>query len=315
MAWWGRKKVARPADLIASETLAEYGRFAFLGPDAYDGPLDREHSSWEVISPVVVALSTPASRFRALAELRRHGADGEWQRVGAWQVVKEHDGVDYGADAIDVVESGFRALLAMRVTNIAHWIAFGERDLWLRLIGSPPPDDFAGPPVFDSVFGHSKKFYFDQIVAASARPIARLPEAVGVSPGELREAIQSVWSFALLLYRGASRVHVDLRSEADVVSPAIAVASSSDHILLMDDLAETILRGDPFYREWPWAALGAARFAEEYLQPHAVAGPSYGLLLDAGLTGLVERGLIDNDLPLDVLTPRQRERLSEIGTA
>lgn len=311
MAWWSRKE-RQPENLIPSEMLAEYGRFAFLGPDGYEGSIEHGLPAWELISPLVLGMGTPDGRARVLSELRRHGAEGEWQRVGAWKIVGEYDGVDYGADAQDIVESGYRALLDMRVTNVRRFLGFGEWDLWQELIGSPPPDDFAGPPVFDSIFGPSRSYYFDQIIAASARQVTRLPEDLGVVPGELDGVARSVWSFGLLLYRGEKRVHVDIRFEPSVVQPAVAAASHVDHMQFIDELARTILKGDELFRDAPWAALGAARFAEEYLQPRAVGAAGYARLADFALRGVLDGGLIDYDIPLDVFTSLQRARLTEI---
>lgn len=110
MTFWKTSRL--PQDRINSQRLADFGRFEFLkeqsGIDASD--------AFDLVSPLA-SLSWaggPGARPVIAAELRRHAAAGEWEKVGAWKFVREF--LDEGPDTLDLIDGGLAALIRMRVS-------------------------------------------------------------------------------------------------------------------------------------------------------------------------------------------------------
>src|SRR5262249_3397173 len=133
-------------------------------------------------------------------------------------------------------------------------------------------DGFFGPPVFDSNYGPSRQFYFDNAIATAAgRTPTRVPSSPGVEPGSIDEAAKAMWNFGLLVHRGPLVVSPDIAFEPNVVRPAIAAATNVDHHRFAELVVEKVLEPRPYVNGGPWPALGAARFIEEYLDPAVVS--------------------------------------------
>lgn len=307
MAFWNRKRPA--TDLITHEDLAAVGRLRILGADL--SGIDDE-------MPLVSALiyqSVPADGpgcVQVVEELRRHAEKGEWEKVGAWRFARFY--LPDEAGAADLIDEGLLALRRMRITNLAMHLAPIDIDRYIELTGEPPANDgFIGAPTFESHFGPTRQYYFDQaITSAAARTINRLPSAEGVPPGPLESAIRSMWDFGLLIYRGPLLVDPDIASEPSVVRPAVVAASGVDHQLFADRLVDGALRPNATHY-WPWTSLGAARFIEDYLAPSVADSQSCLRAIDDGLVQLIRRGDLGLNMSPELLTRRQQERLSTIG--
>ncbi|MGY1802959.1 hypothetical protein ACI78T_06735 [Blastococcus sp. SYSU D00922] len=302
MAWWSRKPGV--VDAIGSDALADFGRFEFLGEQS--GVRD----PYGLVSALVPRCIPPDGPDAAevVAELRRHAARGEWEKVGAWKFVREFLAPESGAD--DLVDAGLLAIHRMRVTNLAIHLAPIDTPRFTELTGGPPPHDgFFGPPVFDSGFGPTRQYYFDAAVAAAAgRRIGRVPSAPGVPPGPVDEAARAMWDFGLLVHRGPLLVSPDISFEPGVVRPAVAAATGVDHALFVERLAEAVL-DDRAVHHGVWSSLGAARFVEDYLDLGALRTAGYELLLERAIVLVAESGILGVAMPADVMTRRQRERL------
>lgn len=305
MGLFKRKKTV---DRITSEALADFGRFEFLGREQ-SGVLD----AYSLVSELV-ALSYPPEGpgyDDVVAELRRHAEKGEWEKVGAWKYVREF--LKEGPDVADLIDGGLLTIYAMRVTNLAIHLAPIDTPRFVELTGGPPPNDgFFGPPVFDSHFGPTRQYYFDAAIsAAAARQVTRLASAPGVEPGDVEAAVRSMWDFGLLVYRGPLVVASDISFEPNVVKPAVDAATDVDHTLFAERLVNAALdRDSTFYG--PWTAIGSARFIEDYLDPAVADSPACIRAIDSGLTQLREAGVIGVGMTPELLTPRQRERLTTI---
>lgn len=314
MALWKRER--GPRNLITSEDLAIWGKNQIVRPAGMGWAINFPHV--KPLVDILYPLDGPGAML-ALAELKRHAEVGPWEAVGACEFVREF--TSNAPAFVDLVDLGIRALQGMRITNlggaaISRWY----REQYLRVTGENPSNDgFLGPPVFDSNFGPSKQFYWDQAVAAiAARTVTRLPDAPGVPAPVAKDVVDSCDGLALLLYRGAELVRDEIRFEPNVVRPAATAASNVDHALFADNLAGLLLGSlyanfgyqDSRGRRLPWPAIGAARFIEDYLSPRATESDGYKDLLDAGLRALVEAGTIGGDITIDVLSERQRERLA-----
>lgn len=214
------------------------------------------------------------------------------------------------------VDGGLSAVVRMRVTNLALHLSGYDSDRYRELTGQAPPHDgFLGLPVFDSDFGPSKQYYFDNAVAAAAaRKITRLSTRPGVVPGSVDDAARCMWDFAVLVYKGPLLAHPDCNFEPNVIRPAVKAASEVDHAVFVEALAAAVCEreSDPYVKA-PWHSLGATSFVEGYLDSATVDEPAYARLLDKGLTQLVEFGALGVTLPPEVLSPRQRDRIRELG--
>jgi hypothetical protein len=307
MAFWNRKMPA--TDLITHEDLAAVGRLRILGPDL--SGVDDE-------MPLVSALiyqSFPADGpgcAQVVDELRRHAEKGEWEKVGAWRYARFY--LPDEAGAADLIDEGLLALRRMRITNLAMQLAPIDIDRYMELTGEPPANDgFVGAPTFESHFGPTRQYYFDQAIrSAASRTITRLPFAAGVPPGPLESAIQSMWSFGLLIYRGPQLIDPSIAFEPSVVRPAVVAASGVDHQLFAERLVDGVLQSHATHY-WPWTSLGAARFIEDYLAPDVADSESCLRAIDDGLIQLIQRGDLGLNMPPALLTPRQLERLAAIG--
>lgn len=309
MPFW---KSPRPVeDLMTSEQLADFGRFSFLGGEqsGIKAPLSLAEASG--IASLIWG-GDPSGRPAAVAELRRHAAKGEWEKVGAWKFVREF--LDEAPDTAELIDGGLAAIIRMRVTNLAIHLAPIDRERYEALAGGPPPNDgFFGPPVFDSHFGPTRQYYLDSAVAAAGRrQLSRLPHSAGVAPGPVAEAARALWDFGALIYRGPLVVNPDVAFEPNVARPAVSAASGADHAIFMDQVAEVVLDPAGFLMQG-FTAIGCARFAEDYLAPAALGAPGYRRLLDAGLGKFLETGEPGLMVAPDLLTPVQRHRLAEFG--
>lgn len=311
MAFWKRD---RPApERITAEALATYGRNEFLRAD----PSIDTSGNYQLIRDLVHhAMPTDGPGFvEVVAELRRHAAKGEWEKVGAWMFIRDMCGGDVGS-AMDLVDGGLAAVIRMRVTNLRFHLSGYDSDRYRELTGEAAPHDgFFGPPVFDSDFGPSKQYYFDHAVAAAAgRRVTRLSTQPGKMPGPVDDAASCMWDFAMLVYKGPLLVGDDYRFEPNVIRPAVTAATGVDHCVFVEALAAAVGERElDTYVKAPWYSLGATRFVEDYLDFATVDEPAYGRLLDAGLTQLVEFGALGVTLSPEVLTPRQRDRIQELG--
>lgn len=311
MPIWNRKSA--PADRISPRALAAFGRFQLVG--AEQSGIDAT-GSYDLISSLnqLVFTSDPADRARVIAELRRHALQGEWEKVGAWKYVR--DFLSEAPDTQDLIDGGLLAIHRMRITNLSIHLAPIDTPRYIELTGSPPANDgFFGPPVFDSSFGPTRQYYFDQAVAASAsRAISRLPARPGVEPGPVTEAAAAMWDFGLLVYRGPLVVNPDLTFEPNVVRRAVEAANGVDHGMFTDRLADAVLDSRSSGRG-PWSSIGGARFVEDYLDAAAVQAAGYSRMLDSGLTLLIHSGMLGVSMTPQTLTTRQRERLASLRTS
>jgi hypothetical protein len=307
MSFWSPRAAA--ASLISPAALATFGRAEFLGNE--EAGISVQDAYALIASLTQRAYAEPSGRAQVIAELRRHAEHGEWEKVGAWQYVREF--MSDEPDTRDLIDGGLLAVTRMRVTNLSIHLAPVDVPRYRALTGGPPPHDgFFGPPVFDSEFGPGREFYLDDAVAAAAaRKITRLPAEPGVAPGPVRDAARAMWDFGLLIYRGPRVVSPDIRFEPSVVRPAVAAASHVDHAAFTDQLAQAALDlGAHVPGAWP--AIGGARFAEDYLDTAATQTTGYARLLDTGLTLLTEMGEPGLLVAPGLLTPRQRQRLAEL---
>ncbi|MGH3279535.1 MAG: hypothetical protein ACRDNW_10405, partial [Trebonia sp.] len=297
------------ADRISSETLARFGRYVFI--DQKLNGQQEDSFSWVLPLASLIWESGPGGRAAAIAELRRHAAGGAWEKVGAWKFVREF--LD-GPDAIDLIDAGLLTLAHdMRVTNLGPNLSVNDSRRYHELTGGPVPNDgFFGPPAFDSEYGPSRQYYLDAaVVAAARRHVTRLPHAPGVAPGPVLAAAKALWNFGNLIYRGPLLVGPDYTFEPGVTRDATTAASGVDHVLFMDAVAGTVFDPVQCLTEG-FTAIGAARFAEDYLSPDALNARGLQRLLDAGLRRLLGRGELGVNVSPNLLTPLQASRLAEL---
>ncbi len=298
------------SDQITSEQLARYGRYLFL-----DSKINghEEHDSLAWVSPLARLIwgGDPAPRPKVIAELRRHAAKGEWEKVGAWKFVREFS--EEAPDTQDLIDGGLLAVARMRVTNLAFNLAPVDIPRYRELVGGQVPNDgFFGPPVFDSQFGPSRQYYLDNAATeAAGRVVARLPHSQGTRPRSVTEAARSMWDFGMLIYRGPLIVHPDYAFEPNVVRPAVTAAADADHAVFLEMIADAIFDPANHLNEHTWACLGGSRFAEDYLCPEVLDTQGYRRLLDGAVGHLIRRGEPGLNVAPDVLTPVQRQRLAE----
>lgn len=304
MPWLSRSSV--PVDLVTPAAFAQYGRVQLLGPEL-SGVRDAD-AALAALAPLRERLYRDARSDAQVAdEIRRHMRQGEWEAVGAWRFVD-----DFVADAALAAEADDAALLAlarMRITNLAVHLPLRLLGRFRELTSQDPPNDgFFGPPVFDSAFGPSRRYYFDSAVAAAAaRSPTRVPSRPGVPPGPLDDALGSLWDFGMLVLRGPLLVGQDARFEPSTVRAAVAAATDVDHELLADALRVALGEQRTDFNGWAW--LGAARFVEDYLDPRLTASPAHAALADEGLRQLTERGLLGLAMPLETLSEFECSRL------
>lgn len=303
MAFWNRDR--RSTDLITSTALADFGRREFLGADA-SGIADGYSLVSDLATPIFNE-SSGATPPAVLRELRRHAAQGEWEKVGAWKFVRNFFRNE--ADGSDLVDAGLLAIDRMRVTNLAIHLAPIDRPRYEVLTGHQPPNDgFFGPPVFDSPYGRGRDYYLENArLAAERRTISRIESVPGVAPGDIEDAVRSMWDFGMLLYRGPLVVNPNVSFEPNVVRYAVATATGVDHMALTNRLA--LRATDPASNfAGAWTAIGASRFIEDYLDPQCTHTEAWALVTDSGLEQLAEMGALGVNVAPDCFTPRQRER-------
>jgi len=311
MPLWQRN--SPPVDRITSDALAEYGRVRFLGR-VYPGA----HDSWSLVSPLAMPALKPADgagRGLIVSELKRHAAKGDWEKIGAWKLVRDMFSEDgsQDPDLLQLIDGGLVTVNRMRVTNLGIHLSTSDHIRYMELFGERPPvDGFFGPPVFDSDFGPTRQYYFDSALnAAAARRINRVPSQSGVTPGTPEEAVKRMWDFGQLVYRGPLVVSSDSSFEPSVVKAAVDAATGVDHQMFADLLVEAALNRDARHYG-SWTSIGSARFIEDYLDPQVAESPSCLRAIDDGLTQLHTQGYIGLLFTPELLTPRQRARLAAI---
>jgi len=303
MAFWS--KTTQQADKISPDALADFGRYEFLGADQ-SGISD----AYALVSALVASSYPPEGPgYReVITELRRHAEKGEWEKVGAWKYVRNF--LTDTPDVSDLVDGGLLAIQRMRVTNLAIHLAPVDSPRYEELTGERPANDgFFGPPVFDSDFGPTREYYFDDAVAAAlGRSIARVASEPGVEPGPMDDAVRCMWDFGMLIYRGPLVVNSDITFEPNVVRRAVAAATGVDHRIFSERLVAAAV--DPNSDAYgPWTAIGAARFIEDYLDPSAANSDAWVRAADSGIIQLMEVGAIGVLMSQELFTPKQRERL------
>jgi hypothetical protein len=305
------KKNPFRSDQITAEQLARFGRYLFLDSKINGS---EQHDSFSWVSPLASLTwgGDPAGRPRVIAELQRHAAKGEWEKVGAWKFVREF--LDEAPDTQALIDGGLLAIARMRVTNLAVNLALVDTPRYRELVGAPVPfDGFFGPPAFDSRFGPSRQYYLDSAAAeAASRVVARLPHSPGTLPGSVTEAARSMWDFGMLIYRGPLVVNPDLMFEPNVVRPAVTAATGVDHTVFMEMMAAAILDPGNQLHEHSWPSLGGSRFAEDYLCAEVLDAQGYRRLLDAAVGHLIQTGEPGLTVAPGVLTPIQQQRLAEV---
>lgn len=310
MRSWKREKA--PVDRITSEQLANYGRWEFLKEQSGIDSI----GVYNLISPLneLIYTQSPADRAALISELHRHAEKGEWERVGAWKYIRNF--LDEDKETLPLIDAGLLATHSMRVTNLAIHLAPIDTPRYEQLTGGPVPNDgFFGPPVFDSNYGPTPQYYFDNaITSAAARTPNRVRSLAGVEPGPVDDAARAMWDFGMLVHRGPLVVSPDIAFEPNVVRPAIEAATGVDHAHFVELVAEKVLDKSA-YLYGVWSTLGGARFIEEYLDDSTVETPAYARLLEEGVTLLIEGGLVGVVLPAEVLTPRTHERLLQLQSA
>jgi hypothetical protein len=308
MTFWNRRTA--PADHISPESLASFGRFEFLGA-ALSGIEPSEAYGMIVGLNKLIFTSDLGDRAQAIAELQRHAAKGEWQRVGAWKYVREF--MSDGPGTRDLIDGGLMAIHRMRVTNLSICPSQMDTQRYTEVTGEPPPHDgFFGPPAFDSDFGPRRQYYLDRAVAAaSTRTVLRLPSQPGVEPGPVEAAAKAMWDLGLLIYRGPLLVSSDIAFEPHVARPAVQAADGVDHRTFANRLARAVLDTQSSVFGL-WSAIGGARFIEDYLDNTAAETTGYARLRDTGLRLLITTGEYGLGVAPGVLTPRQRDRLAEL---
>lgn len=306
MPFWNRS--VQPVNRVTADRLAAFGRWEFLREASGIDP----STTYGLVSPLNELIYTqhPDDRDALVSELLRHAVRGEWEAVGAWKYVREFLSEDQ--DTQPLIDAGLLAVHRMQVTNLAIHLAPVDSPRYQELTGGPVPHDgFFGPPVFNSNFGPTRQYYFDlAISAAAARHVDRLPTTPGVAPRDLDDAAKAMWDFGMLVHRGPAVVPQDIAFEPSVIRPAVHAATGTDHVQLMDGIAERVLDRNS-YLYGVWSTLGTVRFAEEYLDGAAMHSPGFGQVLDEAVALLRNGGLVGMALPIEVLTPRTKAKWSE----
>jgi hypothetical protein len=237
MPFFGRGR--EPAGLMTGQELSDFGRWQFLRDESRVDPAWVQSFVPRVIAVAVSSLLSDRSAL--IAELRHHATAGEWERIGAWQVVREF--MDETPETLPLIDGGMLALARMRVTNLRHHLAPVDLPHYERVTGTRAPHDgFTGPPVFDSRYGPSRQYYFDEAIAvAAARTPSRIRSSPGVEPGPVDEAAKAMWGFGLLVHRGPRLVSPTIAFEPVVLRPAILAATQVDHLRFAELLVEKTL--------------------------------------------------------------------------
>lgn len=299
------RRPMRPLNLVDTRALAAFGRGWLLDEES---GLDRT-TVFAALDSLRQPIYQGVDGERETAdELRRHAEEDEWATLGAWQFSRDFL-EDEGLEA-ELTDKALLVLDGMRITNLRLHLPPMDFTRYQELTGAPPPDDgFYGPPVFDSNFGPSRQFYFDQAAAAAAaRAPQRIAFAPGVAPAPLGESTNCLWDFGMLVLRGAQTMPRELRDEATVLAPARAAATDVDHALVSTAMAEAVSDPDS-YLHGPWSLLGCARFLEDYLDPQLAGGALHERLVDDGLAQLAQGGFLGPGVCVEVLSPYERARL------
>ena len=132
MSFWRSSRPRR--DRITPGQLANFGRFSFLGEEQ-SGVSAQD--SFALVSELASLIwgGDPSGRATVTAELHRHAAVDEWEKVGAWKFVREF--LDDGPDTADLIDGGLFAIIRMRVTNLAIHLAPIDRPRYEALAGGP----------------------------------------------------------------------------------------------------------------------------------------------------------------------------------
>lgn len=305
MAFWNRPK--QPTNRITSEALANYGRWSFLHEES-GLTFDQAQG---LIAPLqeLFFTFTPTDRAAVIAELGRHADQGEWEKVGAWKFAREF--LDDDANTHHLIQEGLLALDRMQITNLSIHLSSNDTDIYEGVTGRKPAHDgFFGPPVFGTSYGPTRQFYFDgAISAAASRVPPQVPAQQGAAPGDISAALSSLADLGALIHRGPKVVPPDIAIESTVIASAVAAATNVDHALFLEEVARAAV--DPARANYfnGWLGLGAARFAEESLDPSVLGSPALEQLTDLGVRELLARGMFDVVVPVEILTPYAHTRL------
>ena len=298
-----------PEDCITSDALAQFGRSEILGAELSGVP---RLGVYQLVEPLAVQTYTDdgIGTTGVLEELRRHGDKGEWEAVGGWKFVREFVR-DPEVTGPDVIDKGLEALARMRITNLGLLLAFDDRSRYEILTGAPVPNDgFFGPPTFESEFGPTRQFYFDDAISfARSRQPQRLPHSPGVDPIRVDDVAKSMWDFGLLVFRGPLVVGPDGRFEPSLVRTASEVAKGVDHHRFVDRLCGELFEGEMAQYAFPWSVAGAGRFVEDYLDVSLTGSPGHERLVDSALANLLEVGAIGLQMTPEVLSTFEWSRL------
>jgi hypothetical protein len=306
MPWFSSKAQPR-IDLVTAEDVARFGRFSFLGPAAAD--VSDASAALRLLEPLRSQLYGDEKLKRAaIDEMERHASQGRWEAVGAWKFGE--DFIDDAAYNASVTDLGLLALADMRVTNLAIHLGHAYLTRYEELTGAPASNDgFWGPPIFDSAFGPTRQYYFDQAISAAAqRRPTRIPSAPGITaPSDL----PGLWDFGMLVLRGPALVSTELRFEPSTLREAIKASTGVDHSMLVEQL-RALLETEAKSTFNGWSCMGAARFIEDYLDPSLTAGPAHTALIDLGLAQLRANGMLGNSFPVETLSWCEQQRLGPI---
>ena len=253
MPFWNRRKLE---DCISADSLGQYGRCQILGAEVSGVS---SMAAYHLVEPLSMQtyMDGGIGVSGAVEELRRHGATGTWEAVGAWKFAREFL-KDPGTTAPDLIDNGLLALARMKITNLGFYLPGIDQSRYEALTGGPVPNDgFFGPPVFDSPFGPNRQFYFDDAVAfARSRRVERIPDTPDADPIRVDDAARAMWDLGLLVCRGPLVVHPDIRFEPSVIHGAVAVAKDVDHQRFVDRLCEELFEGELAEHALPWSMMG-----------------------------------------------------------
>ena len=299
------REIGQPKDLARSADVAAFGRFWLLRDASGVDP----SAVFAALKPLREPLyAEPNATPRVGEELRRHAGKGEWEAIGAWQFAR--DFVQDESLSRELTDGALLTLDGMRITNLAIHLPVMDAARFEELTGSPAPNDgFFGPPVFDSHFGPTRQFYFDEAVSASAaRRPQRVPSTLGVVPGPVGDAVRSMWDFGQLILRGPDVVSAEIRFEPSTIRPARVAATDVDHDLFLEAVVSHLF-ADECDHFGPWSLIGAGRFVEDYLDPSLTGCSAHARLVGAGVERLVRDGMLGVSVCVEALSSFERERL------
>lgn len=298
--------------------LAEFGRWKLLGSDLSGEPEDFSYWYDRLTFWLEPLLAGGPAADRATQLLNDLATEyGGWTAIGAWKVLME-----FGSDGLDqLAEVGEPALAAcvraydgFGITNLAIHVSVPEATAFADVLGRPAPmDGFFGPPVFTTTEGPQKSFFLDAAAdLARQRSPARLVHAPGVEPDDLGGlSMDRLFDLGRLLLMGPLLVAPEASYEPALVAPYRRVADGVDHVQVQAQLRQACegLIGPSMHPRW--AAVGAARFVEDYLTVSLTASTDHLALIDLGLDFLAETRVLDGNCSAESFSETERQRLHE----